>query len=104
MPRVRYNPLEAMATPDPTQRLDAQLEYLRSDQRLRSRAALAAEMTPAECLAEAYALCRWAAFLLEQLPAAERQRALDYHEPLPDDTAPVLRRLARLGTPPDDEP
>ncbi|MBI5479249.1 MAG: hypothetical protein HY906_10350 [Deltaproteobacteria bacterium] len=88
-----------MVKVDPTRRLNAQLEYLRSDERLRERAALAAQLTTAERLAETYALCRWAAFLLAQLPEDERRRALDFHEPVPADSAPALRRLARLSGP-----
>jgi hypothetical protein len=89
-----------MRPDDPAQRLHAQLEHLRSDARLRERASLAGELAPEERLAETYALCQWAAFFVEQLPEDERQRALDYHEPVPPDAAVILRRLACLWSPP----
>ncbi|HEY3357214.1 MAG TPA: hypothetical protein VGQ83_28450 [Polyangia bacterium] len=88
-----------MAMRDPAERLRAQLERLRGDERLRQRAALAGEMTPQELLAETWALCRWAAFFLDQLPEDEAARARGYHEALPADAGPVLRRLARLAAP-----
>jgi hypothetical protein len=92
-----------VATRDPAAILAAQLEYLRSDERLKQRAALAATMTPEQWLAEAAALGRWAMFFLGQLPDDERARALAADEPFPPGSEAVLRRLGRLSSPSEDD-
>jgi len=86
-----------MACQDP--RLEAQLEYLRSDDRLRERAARAAELTVAERMALVAALGRQAMAMLDRLPPEVRARALAYREPLGPGAEVVLARLARLAAP-----
>lgn len=80
-------------------RLEAQLDYLRSDDRLRELAALAAELTPAERLAQAWDMCRSAAAMLERLAEDERRRIEATREVPAPDAAEVLGRLARLASP-----
>jgi hypothetical protein len=95
--------IEDVAIRDPAAMLAAQLEYLRSDERLRQRAALAAGMTPEERLEETAALGRWAMHFLDQLSDDERARALAVSEALPPDSEAILRRLSRLSSPGEDE-
>ena len=78
----------------PAERLQAQLEYLRSDDRLRELAALAAESTPEERLEQAWAMSRSAAAVLVSGAADDRVR-----EEIAAAAAPVLRRLAGLARP-----
>lgn len=95
--------IRAVAIRDPAATLAAQLDYLRSDERLAQRAALAATLTPAELLEETAALGRWAMHFLDQLPEDERARALAYEEALPPGAEVVLRRLSRLSSPGGDD-
>jgi hypothetical protein len=73
----------------------AQLDYLRSDERLRERAARAAEMSAEERLALAFELCRQAARWQE----CARPEAPHRLGPVPERPEPgawaVLRRLGR---------
>lgn len=71
----------------------AQLEYLRSDERLRERAARATEMSAEERLALAFELCHQAALWQERVPIEVRAGAVP-ERPLPDAWV-VLRRLGR---------
>lgn len=80
-------------------RLQLQLEHLRSDDRLRERAARAAELSVAERLELTYALCRQAMAMLDRLAPEVRERVAAYHEPLGPGAEEVLRRLARLASP-----
>jgi len=74
-------------------RLRAQIEYLRSDARLRERGLRAAELTPAERLEQGAALARAAAAFASRLPPDQLERLESLNQP-PSDAAPVLRRLA----------
>ena len=74
---------------DADRRLEEQLSYLRSDDRLRERAARAAEMTVAERLSLTYTLCRRASAMRGQLSPAIRARVASFREPLgPGTTTP----------------
>jgi hypothetical protein len=84
---------------DPDARLAARLEHLRSDDRLRERAARAAEMTAEERLALTYHLGRRAMALLDALPPGDPARAGSPRELPASDAGPVLLRLARLRVP-----
>lgn len=81
--------------------MERQLEHLRSDDRLRERAARAAEMTVAERLALTYQLCRRAAAMREQLSPELRARAESYREPFGPGAEEALRRYSRLASPGD---
>ena len=85
-----------MSEPDADAILRAQLEHLRSDDRLRELAALAADMTPEERLQQAWAMSRSAAAMLEGRPDPPR-------EPLGPGAPEVLRRLSDLAHAPDAE-
>lgn len=77
------------------ERMLAQLEYLRSDERLRERAARATEMSAEERVALAFELCHQAALWQERVPTEVRDRlGAPPERPLPD-AWPVLRRLGR---------
>jgi hypothetical protein len=79
------------------ERLQAQLEYLRSDDRIRELARLAAEMTPEERLEQAWSMSRSAAAMLDNLPSEVRERLEAHRQPLTPDSEEALRRLARLS-------
>ena len=79
--------------------LEAQLEYLRSDDRLRELAAIAAEMTREERLEQAWAMSRSGQSMLDSLPDDVRARAEAYREPLGAGAEEVLPRLAALSSP-----
>jgi hypothetical protein len=79
------------------ERLAAQLEYLRSDERLRERARAAQELTPAERLRKAYELSAWAMQLLARQPPELRERFEASREEPGLDAADCLRRLGRGG-------
>ncbi len=72
----------------------AQFDCFRAgeDEQIRRRAALAMELTAEERLAEAFALCRTAAALLDALPADVQERARAYREPIGPDAEELLRR------------
>jgi hypothetical protein len=84
-------------------RLEAQLAYLRSDDRMDELVALAAEMTPEERLAQAWEMCASAAAMLDQLPEDELRCIEETRDVPPPDAAPVLRRLARTASPDPDQ-
>ena len=88
-----------VARPDPDAVLAAQLEYLRSDARLRERAAEAAALRPEERLAQAHALGRLASFYLARLPEDVRARAADCRAPLGPGAEQILVRLAHSAEP-----
>jgi hypothetical protein len=69
------------------------IEALRSDEHLRRRARRVAQMSVEERLLEAIALCRAAAALLGQMPAATAERARGHREALPPGAEDALRRL-----------
>jgi hypothetical protein len=79
--------------------LCAQVEHLRSDERLRELAALAAEMTPEERLAQAWAMSASGAAARELLAEDERARVDALREPLGPGAEQVLARLAGLSSP-----
>lgn len=87
-----------MAGTDADRRLEAQLEWLRSDDRLRERAARAAELTVRERLELTYRLCREAMAMLDRLAPEARERIEAYREPLGPGAEQVLRRLGRLAS------
>ena len=84
---------------DADKRLEEQLRYLRSDDRLRERAARAAEMTVAERLSLTYTLCRRASAMRGQLSPAIRARVASFREPLGPGAEAALRRFSRLASP-----
>lgn len=86
------------------ERLRAQLEYLRSDDRLRELAAVAGEMAPEERLEQAWAMAASAAATLEALGPEARARIEATRQGPNAGAAPVLRRLARLASPEGREP
>jgi hypothetical protein len=88
-----------MSPTDADEILRAQLEYLRSDDRLRELAAMAVEMTAEERLEQAWAMSASAQATLDALPADARARAEAYREPLGADAEEVLPRLAALWSP-----
>jgi hypothetical protein len=88
-----------MTQTEADERLQAQLEYLRSVDHLRELAAIAAEMTPEERLAQAWAMSRSGAAMRERLPEEARARVEAYREPLGPDAEQVLQRLGRLPSP-----
>jgi hypothetical protein len=77
--------------------LEAQLAYLRSDEKLLEEARLARGMTPEERLRIAYDLCRVAAEMLDRLPPDVVERFYASREPIPADAPAVLRRLGQGG-------
>lgn len=81
------------------QALQAQLDFLRDDERLRERAARAVQLSVDERLQLAYQLCRAAMGILERLPPEARARAEAYREPLGPDAEEVLRRFGSRATP-----
>jgi len=87
-----------VSTPENT-RLESQLAYLRSDDRLRELAALAAEMSPEQRLEQAWAMSRSAAAMLASLPDEVRERLEQSRETPSSEAAPVLRHLAHLSSP-----
>ncbi len=84
---------------DADQRLLAQIEYLRSDERLRERAAAAMEVGPEVRLEEARQLGIDAMRWLDQLPADVRARVDGWTDALGPGAEDVLPRLARLSAP-----
>jgi hypothetical protein len=88
-----------MARPPEDDRLEAQLEYLRSDERLRELAAVAAEMTPEQRLEQAWAMSESGAAMRAQLPEEVRARLEAHREPLGPGAEDALRRLGRLFAP-----
>jgi hypothetical protein len=78
-------------------RLAAQVRVLADNARLRESAAAIADLTPSERLAMVGELCRLGTHFLEQLPLGQRLRAEALgREPIPPETAALLRRLATL--------
>jgi len=75
----------------------AGLEALRSDEHIRRRARVAMEMTVDERLAEAVALCRAGAAMLEALPPDVQARARAFRETPAPRAEAALRRLL-VGT------
>jgi len=71
----------------------AGLDALRSAEHVRRRARFAMEMTVRERLAEAIALCRAGAAILDTLPGDVQERARAYREAVPPGTEAALRRL-----------
>ena len=88
-----------MVRSDPDAVLTAQLDYLRSDARIRERVAAAAGLRPEERLAQAHALGRLASFYLARLPDDVRVRAAAYRAPLGPGAEQILLRLAHLPEP-----
>jgi len=88
-----------MSTIAANRALEAQLEFLRDDERLRERATRAAELSVDQRLELTYRLCRAAMGLLERLPAEARAQAEAYREPLGPDAEEVLGRFASLASP-----
>ena len=79
--------------------LEAQLEYLRSDDRLRERAERAREMSIEERLSLTYGLCRAAMATLDRLPISVRQRGAVHVDPLGPGADEVLARFGSLASP-----
>jgi hypothetical protein len=79
------------------ERLEAQLAYLRSDEKLLEEARIARGMTPEERLRVAYDLCRVAAEMQARQPPEVLARVDESREPPPPDAEAVLRRLGRGG-------
>lgn len=78
--------------PELHSKLEAQRAYFASDDRIRDRAALWLDATPAQCLAAVYECCEEAAFFLSRLDPAALDRALA--QPLlPAETEALLTRL-----------
>lgn len=88
-----------MASPLDDRLLEDQIAHLRSDDRLRERAARAAELSIQERLFLTYRLCRSAMELLDSLPAEARSRAEEYREPLGPGAEEVLARFGSLASP-----
>jgi hypothetical protein len=80
-------------------RLQLQLEYLRSDERLRELAGVAAELTSEERLEQAWAMSRSAAAILAQQPDDLLARIEAVRDALGPGAENVLPRLARLASP-----
>jgi len=72
--------------------IEAQRAYFASDDRIRDRAALWIDATPAECLAAVYESCEEAAFFLSRLDPAGLEQALT-PLPLPPDSQALLERI-----------
>jgi hypothetical protein len=85
--------------PDADARLRAQLEYLRSDERLRELARMAAELTPEERLAQAWEMSRGGSLVSGPLSDEARARVDALRGELGPNAERVLRRLATLGRP-----
>lgn len=81
------------------EQLQAQLEYLRSDERLREQASRAAEMTVSERLQLTYRLCRVAMQMLDRTPPEVRERVEGFREPLGPDAETVLARFGSIASP-----
>ncbi|MBI5478468.1 MAG: hypothetical protein HY906_06405 [Deltaproteobacteria bacterium] len=80
-------------------RLRSQHEYLRSDDRLREVAAVAADAAPEERLEQAWHMSRMAAASLEALPGRVRRRVGSVPRGLGPRARAVLRRLAATAAP-----
>ena len=93
--------MASMSGSEADRRLEQQLQYLRDDDRLRERAARAAEMTVAERLSLTYRLSRRATAMRDKLSPEIRMRAEAYREPLGPGAEEVLRRFSRLASPGD---
>ena len=77
--------------------LEAQLEHLRSDERLRERARVAREMPPGQRLLLAYELARQAAEMMARQPPQVRARHEASRERPDGEAADCLRRLGHAG-------
>lgn len=88
-----------MTRSDADDRLQAQIDYLRSADRLRELAAIAAEMTPEERLEQAWAMSRSGAAMRASLPDDVRARIEAYREPLAPGAEEAMRRLGSLASP-----
>jgi hypothetical protein len=77
---------------DASEKLERQRAYFASDERIRDRAALWIDATPAERLAAVHDSCEEAAFFLARLDPASLERVLA-PQPLPPDTEQLLTRL-----------
>jgi hypothetical protein len=78
-------------------KLEAQLEYLRSDERLCERARVARKMSPRERLAVAYDLSRRAAEMMARQSPELRARHEASRERPDAEAADCLRRLGHAG-------
>ena len=88
-----------MSASDADRRLERQLQYLRSDDRLRERAARAAELTVPERLSLTYKLSHRASLMRDQLSPDIRAR-VESHKDRPGPGAEeVMRRYSRLASP-----
>jgi hypothetical protein len=75
-----------------SERLERQRAYFASDERIRDRAALWIDATPAERLAAVHESCEEAAFFLSRLDPATLERVLAPRL-LPHETEQLLMRL-----------
>lgn len=80
-------------------RFEAQLAYLRSDDRIRERATEAARLSSEERLRQVYALCRAAAKMAARLPDDARARTERHRQAHAPGAERILLRLARLARP-----
>jgi hypothetical protein len=79
-------------TPEQIAQLEAQVAYFRSDDRIRERAALWRDASPAECWATVRELCEDTAFWIDRYPDRVRELALAQME-LPADTIALLESM-----------
>lgn len=88
----RCYPAVVDETSEMRSKLEAQRAYFASDDRIRDRAALWLDATPAQCLEAVYECCEEAAFFLGCLDPVSLDRALA-PTPIPADTEALLTRL-----------
>lgn len=74
--------------------LRRQIEYFRSDELVKERAAPYREMTPAECWAETVSLCEDLDWFYSMMEPEVRARALE-PERLPQDIVEILEAMQR---------
>jgi hypothetical protein len=79
---------------DPDEVLKRQIEYFRSDELLRERAAPYVGMSPAECWAETRELCGMLDWFLDRMEPDVRARALE-PEPLSAELVAILEAMQR---------
>jgi hypothetical protein len=79
-------------TPAQRARLEAQIEYARSDDRIREEVAIWRDATPEERLAEVAEMCAAGDFFLSQLAPDVLERVMR-PDPLPPDSIEILMAL-----------
>jgi hypothetical protein len=81
--------------------LEAQMEALRSDERLIEQGRRALSVPVEERLRQAWSLCKSGGAMLERVPEDVRARVRALDNPPPESSAPILLLLARTPYPPE---